>query len=268
MANVLDAFPKRALKPVTAPGYARKRILGLFITVLLVLPSLYLFNKVASEASLRRDLRARGVEAEILDSDGRCTSRRQITGDNPLGCNLEISYRTEKDHGGETLTADVWLDGSAPIFTPPAVYDPQDPSRVMLKPEVERDAEPDEFILALVLLALPAAGLLLWFATGQGRLAKAARQPRPMLVRIERVVGQQNWAEYWVRPDGAGDDVRALLPISQKPFLVQPPGGAAEGAWALALRDHKGRPLMMDEGLSSLDFTSEERQVLRAAASA
>ena len=267
-SQVLDAFPKRALKPANEPGHARKRLLGLLIVLLLALPSAYMFFKVAREDALRTDLRATGVEAEVLNSEGSCTSRRQITGDEPLGCNLTITYRTRPEHGGEERTADVRLAGSAPrVFAPPAIYDPADPSRVMLKPEVERDAELDEFVLALVLLLLPAVGLLLWFATGKGRLAKAARDPNPVLVPIERVVRQERWSEYWVRLPGSAAAVRTMLLSTQRPFLARPPeDGSADEPWALALLDPKGRPLILDEDLALLSFTADEREALRTAA--
>ena len=265
---MLEAFPRRPLKPKIPPGYARKRLFGLVLVLLLILPSIYLFLKVAHEDSLRSDLRARGVDTQVLSSQGRCTSRRQISGDQPLGCNLEISYRPLRAHGGDVRTADVWLDGSAPrVFTPSAIYDPEDPSRVMLKPEVERDAELDEFILAIVLLVLPAGALLLWFASGQRRLAGAARDPRPQLVPIERMVPSQHWTEYWVRPEGSEEAVRTMLSSRQRPFLVQPPeSDSAQHAWALVLLDRKDRPVMLDGELDLLDFTADEKEALRAAA--
>ena len=266
---VLDAFPKRPLVPVTAPGHSRKRLVGLLIVLLLVLPSAFLFFKVAREDALRSDLRARGAQTSVLSSEGRCTSRRQISGDEPLGCNLTITYRA-REEGDQLLTADVWLDGDSPrIFTPDAVYDPVDPSRVMLKPEVDREREPDEFVLALILLALPAFGLLVWFAGGKGRLAKAASNPQPQLVQIDRAVAQQRWVEYWVRPGGLGEPVRSVMPASQRPFLVAPPEEeSGDRLWALALLDSRGKPFLLDENLSLLDFTTQERQALRTAACA
>jgi len=266
-SRVVAAFPKRALKPATLPGHARKRLLGLLIVLLLALPSAYMFFKVQREGALRSDLRANGVETAVLNSEGSCVSRRQITGDEPLGCNLTITYRTRPEHGGEERTARVRLDDAEPAFTPPAIYDPADPWRVMLKPDVERDAEPDEFVLAFVLLLLPAGALLLWFVAGNGRLARAGRSPNPVLVPIERVVPQQRWTEYWVRPPGAGKAMRAPLLTAQRPFLVRAPDNeTGANAWALVLLDPKGRPVMMDGDLTLLDFTGDERSALRSAA--
>ena len=142
VSPVLDAFPRRPIALVTTPQRRRGRIIGLFFCLLLFGPSLYWGAVRWHEARLRADLRERGVMAAATgNAEGSCTTfRRRLTGtERPNGCSFDISYTLRPEEGGGERQATVWLDGRAPIFTPTAWYDPQDPSRVMLRPEIDRD---------------------------------------------------------------------------------------------------------------------------------
>lgn len=179
---ILDAFPRRPIALATTPGRRRGRIIGLVICLLLFGPSLYWGLIRWQEASLRADLRERGVPAAATgDAEGTCTSRRaRLSGnDTPQGCDFTISYTLRSEEGGGERQAKVHVAGRAPIFTPQAVYDPQDPSRVMLRPEMERDPGFSESSTPFFLLILPLMGFTWWWFTGRRGLAKAAASPDP-----------------------------------------------------------------------------------------
>ena len=266
---IVDAFPRRPLSLTKSPEHTRRRLLWLLGVVALAILPLYGIVSDLRMRSLRNDLLERGVEGEVLSADGSCLSRRQITGDEPRGCNFEITYRLRKEEGGDVRTAEVWLSGSAPgVFAPPALYDPQDPSRVMLKPEVEREPELDTRVGSSLLMLIPALALLAWFATGRGALAKAARDPRPVVVPIERTVwnGQARRTEVWFERPGGGNPLRNDFRENDGPLLARPPDAADGRQYALGLLTPKGVPVLLDKELKMIDLSEEERAaVLRAA---
>lgn len=193
MASVIDLFPRRPLRLRTGPKRTRWRIVLLAVTALLALPALYWGNQSVQSAMLRADLKARGVRAaETMDAGGSCTSRRsRLSGsESPIGCWFDITYRLRPEEGGEERTAQAHLEGRAPIFTPTAIYDPLDPGRVMLEPEMERPMTWSELIGPIFLLLLPAGALLAFLASSRRGLAKAARNPDPVIVPVEKVIRQ------------------------------------------------------------------------------
>lgn len=265
---VTDAFPRRPLELADKAGRRKRRLISLALVLLLFLPGLWFAWGVFSDMKLRSDLRERGVETSVLNSEGHCTSRRQITGDEPLGCNLNISYEVRPEHGGGTRSTDAWLDGSAPrVFSPPAVYDPQDPGRAMLKPEVERDPGWDNLLGPFIPLVIAFLALGFWFLIGDGAKARAGRDPRPMVVPIDRSERMGKWLHVTFQPPGAAKPVRDTFEGEDGPLLVAPPEGeTADRDWALALVPEKGRPCLVDARLARFDFTEEERgSILRAA---
>lgn len=263
------AFPRRAIALVANPAATRRRTLLLVGALLLFLPLIWFGYTTLQERALRADLRARGVEAEVLTADGSCLSRRGITGDTPRGCNLDIRYRVQDAHGGGEREAEVYLPGAAPlVFAPPALYDPEDPDRIMTKADVERGAPFMNVAVPLVLLTLlPLFALLLWFATGRGALKQAAANPHPTIVPIVRAArhAQGNRLDIWFqRPDG-GEGLRSYK--SGGPLLVAPPPEAPPGQqWALALLTPKGWPILLDQDLKELNLTDEERTTIWQAA--
>jgi len=260
-AAVIDAFPRRPVTLLPDPQRKKSGRRWLIGLLLLLLPGLYWGWSLWETGQLRTELRARGVEADVLSADGNCWSRRQISGDNPRGCNLEIEYAVRAEHGGGTRRADVWLDGRRPVFTPPALYDPADPDRVMLKPEAERDGRWTEWIGVPILLLFPIAGLALMFATRKNPLEAALADPRPVTVPVDRFVRQGNMLQVWYRKaPGETKEWLQAFPQGSEPFLVNPPAGSAEDKpWALALLHPKGRPIILDRALSQLELSSEER---------
>jgi hypothetical protein len=267
-ASVVEAFPRRALRLPHDPGRRRRRLLSLGGVLLLFLPTIWFGWKLLDDMAVRSDLRQRGVEATVLETEGECTSRRQISGDEPLGCNLEIVYEVRPEHGGGERRADVWLDGDAPrVFAPPALYDPEDPSRVMFKPEVERDLGWDNMLGPLIPAVLGVLALLLWIAGGKRGLARAGRDPRPAVVPIDRSAREGNFHQVWFRAPGREKPVLDVFPANSGPLLVRPPAGAQEDeSWALALLPEKGRPFLLDRDLARYDFSADERGAIWDAA--
>jgi hypothetical protein len=269
---VLDAFPRRPIALVTTPARRRGRIIGLIFCLLLFGPSLYWGLKSWNSASLRADLRNHGVmAAETLDAEGSCSSRRsRLSGsETPLSCDYDLTYRLRPEEGGAIRHAPVHLDGASPLFTPSAYYDPADPSRVMLKPEMDRDMTWSELLGPIFLLLLPLACLLWWRATGRRGLAKAAANPNPVIAPIEKAIRQMpvNRLTLHFRPPGDTRSWITPLGPGEEPFLVRPPAGAAPGEqWLLALRSPKGHAYALDANMKDLDLTDEERAAIRNAA--
>lgn len=270
MADIVDLFPRRPLTLARVPGRTARRAFLLLVAALLALPSLYWGNIAWQSQQLRQDLRERGVRAdEALDLTGDCYSRRnRYSGaERPIDCWLDLTYRAEA--GGAVRTAPVHLDGRMPIFTPPAYYDPQDPSRVMLKPEMDRELGWDEAYGPLFLLIMPAIVLAIFFFTGRRGLAAAARDPKPLIVPIEKVIRQPQKLYIHSRPPGAPRPFVDAFAHPATPLLVPPPPGSPpDQQWALALLSPKGRSYLLDSQLASLELSDEERATLLNAARA
>lgn len=270
MASVLELFPRRPIALAADRPRTRRRMLLLAVTLLLALPALYWGSRSWQGATLRADLRARGVPAaETLNAEGDCTSRRsRLSGtERPIDCWFDLTYRLRPEEGGGLRKAEVHLEGRAPIFTPPAIYDPQAPGRVMLQPELERDMTWSELLGPLFLLLLPAAALLVFFATSRRGLAKAARNPDPLIVPIEKVIRQPGKLYVHTRAPGAERPVVDSFPNPAMPLQVPPPFGAPpDQQWVLALKAPNGRHYVLDAALARLDLTDEERGRLLSAA--
>lgn len=268
---VLDAFPRRPIGLVTAPQRRRGRILALVFCLLLFGPSLYWGVVRWNEASLRGDLRERGVMAAATgDADGTCTARRgRLSGEETAqGCDFTVTYTLRPEEGGGERTGQVHVEGRAPIFTPTAYYDPQDPSRVMLKPEIDRDPSFSQWAAPFLLLLLPLGALLWWWATGRRGLAKAAASPDPLIAPIEKAIRQMpaNRLVVHFRAEGQPRVSVTTFRPGEEPLFVRPPAGAPEGQqWLLALRSPKGTAYALDAGLRDLDLTDQERDAIYAA---
>jgi hypothetical protein len=272
VSPVLDVFPRRPIALVTTPARRRGRAIGLIVCLLLFAPAIYWGVQSWSSARLRADLREHGVmAAETIDADGSCTARRsRLSGsETPISCDYTLTYRLRPEEGGAVRQAPVHLDGASPIFTPNAYYDPADPSRVMLKPEMDRDMTWSELLGPVFLLLLPLAALLWWWGTGRRGLAAAAALPEPLIAPVEKAIRQMpaNRLTVHFRPEGAPRPFGTTFGPGEEPLLVRPPAGAPEGQqWVLALRSPKGRPYALDAGLRELELTEEERTAIRNAA--
>lgn len=270
MADVLHVFPRRPLELASDKCRTRGRILLLAVAALLTLPALYWGNISWQRAQLQQDLRARGLlAAEVLDLDGDCYSRRnRYSGtERPIDCWLQITYRLRPEEGGSVRTAPAHLDGRMPLFTPPAYYDPADPGRVMLKPEMDRTLGWDETFGPFLLLVIPAIVLAIFFFTARRGLAKAARDPKPLIVPIEKMIRQGNKLYTHSRPPGAARPFVDSFVAPAAPLLVPPPGGSPpDQQWGLALLSPTGRSYLLDDRLACLELSDHERAaVLRAA---
>lgn len=270
MVSVLDHFPRRPIRLARDGRRTRNRILLLAVTLLLALPSLYWGYQSWQSAALRADLRARGVRAaETLGAKGDCTSRRsRLSGpERPIDCWFEISYRLRPEDGGALRQARVHHEGRAPIFTPAAIYDPADPGRVMLEPELAREISWSELLGPIFLLLLPAATLLVFFATARRGLARAAHSPDPLLVPIEKMIRQPGKLYLHTRAPGAARATVDVFANSAMPLQAPaPPGSPPDQQWVLALKSPNGRHYVLDGALAWLDLTDDERsRVLRAA---
>src|SRR4051812_24389656 len=270
MASVTEVFPRRPLRLASDPKRTRNRALLLALAALLALPSLYWGNQAWQSTSLRADLRARGVRApETLGAKGDCTARRsRLSGsERPIGCWFTLSYRLRPEEGGTVREAQVHIEGWPSIFTPPAIYDPRNPGRVMLEPELERAMTWSELLGPLFLLLLPATALLVFFATSRRGLAKAAANPEPVIVPVEKVIRQPGRTTIHTRVPGTARPYADTFAKAETALLVPPPPGApADQQWVLALKSPKGRHYVLDSQLAWLDLPDDERNRLLSAA--
>jgi hypothetical protein len=270
MASVIHVFPRRPLKLAPDPKRRKRRLSILLLAALLAAYPLYWSFGLWQESRLRADLRDHGARAaDTRQTGGSCMSRRsRLSGaERPIGCTLEISYDVRDEHGGGTRDASLRLEGREPIFTPTAIYDPADPSRVMLAPEVERDATWSERIGPIALLLPALITLLVFFLTTRRKLAKAASSPEPVAVAIEKVIRQPAKLYLHTRAPGDARVVVSSFPNPEQPLIVPTPAGApADQQWVLALRTPDGRHFVLDSALAWLDMSDEERRALLAAA--
>ena len=138
-AAVIDAFPRRPIALADTAKNAPSRWLWLIGAILLLLPVAYVAYTAWQRTSLRADLVARGVDANMLGAEGTCTSRRTISGPEPRGCTYAITYQLREEEGGGTREGSIYVPGAGPrVFAPPARYDPQNPDRIMSVADIER----------------------------------------------------------------------------------------------------------------------------------
>lgn len=263
-APVLDAFPRRPLALAHAERDRSTRKYWLVGAIALLLLAIYWGWGEWRQASMRADLRARGEPAQVEQAQGSCTSRRSISGRNPIGCNYTIHYRVRSDEGGALREAQVYVPGEAPLVgTPPVRYDPLDPSRVMSDADVERDKPFMDWgvpILAPAIISFLA--ILVWFALGHKRLARAAATPKPILVPVDNVepIEKTNILRvHYRQPDGSAgkQDLNGFGPLLT----------IADGReQALALLGPKDRAILLSHDLRELALTSDERSAILTAA--
>lgn len=269
MATVVEVFPRRPLKLAPNPKRRNARILLLAVTLLAALPALYWGSNAWQNAQLRADLRVRGVQAaNTLDAEGDCLSRRTISDPNePISCDFTVSYEIRPEEGGGVRRNEMHLDGGSPIFTPPVIYDPQDPDRAMFKPEVDRDMGWSEMIGPFALLLIPATLLLVFFLTSRRGLSRAAANPQPLVVAVERADRNQGRLYLHTRAPGAAKAAVDTFSGPLMPLLVPPPPTSnPEQQWALALGSPGRRHYVLDSELALLDLTDDERSAVLAAA--
>lgn len=265
-AAVLEAFPRRPIVLANAEKDRSSRKYWLAGATALLLIAAYFGWGAWREATLRADLRARGVPAQVEEADGSCMSRNSINGRRPVGCNFTIRYRLQAQEGGELRDAQIYVPGEAPLVgTPPARYDPLDPSRVMSEADVERDKPFMDWAVPVFLPALLSAlGFFVWFALGDKSFARAAAAPRPVLVPITNIEPIQNTRiarVHFQRPDGSAgkQDFNGFSP------LIATVDGREQ---ALALLDPKDRPILLSQDLRELVLDADERAAILAAARA
>ncbi len=119
----------------------------------------------------------------------------------------------------------------------------------------------------VLLLLIPGTVLAIFFFTSRRGLAKAARDPRPVIVPIEKVIRQPGKMYVHSRPPGAAKPFVDTFVEPATPLLVRPPAGAPpDQHWALALQSPRGRTYVLDSRLAPLDLTDEERTAVLNAA--
>ena len=67
---------------------------------------------------------------------------------------------------------------------------------------------------------------------------------------------------FFHKPDG-GKELVQIFAKDKEPLLFHPPAGAAsDNPWALALISPRGRPILLDRDLATLDLTEAERAAI------
>lgn len=260
---VIDAFPRRPITLADTAKNATSRRLWLIGAILLLLPVAYVGYSAWQRTSLRADLVARGVDADVMRAEGSCLSRRSVSGSEPRGCTYSITYQLREEEGGGTREGSIYVPGAGPrVFAPPARYDPQNPDRIMSVADIERGEPIMNVAVPIVLFGL-FSGLcfLVWHAMGNKALTAAAATPQPVLVPIRRaaVRDKTNVLEVWFgRPDGS-EGKQGFA--GSRPLTV---GSAPDHA--LALLGPGNRPILLRHDLAELRLTEAERAAILQAA--
>jgi hypothetical protein len=238
----------------------------LLTILVLSTPSIYFAADLVRQEILRDDLRQRGVDAKVLDEHGECRSARNryTNAVRSTGCTIQLSYQPRPEHGGEILHAKVSLleePYSSDVL--PALYDPQNPNRVMLDSEVHRQLSGDEIALPIVSLSLPLLPVIAWIALGRFGFAAAARHPVAEIVPIlgaVRVLRPRRLDVRFRRTSGTRTFVDSFMDAAE-PLLVRNPDApdSATQQWGLALVGRRGRAYLLDRALVYLDLTEQER---------
>ena len=202
-------------------------ILLLAATLLLALPALYWgYQSWHSAGAARRPARPRRPRRRDAGRRGRLhlaaqPAERHRAADRLL---VRLTYRLRPEEGGALRKAQVHLEGGAPIFTPPAIYDPQDPGRVMLEPEMERDMSWSELLGPFFLLLLPGRDPARLLRDRRGAASPKRRaDPDPLIVPVEKVIRQPGKLYLHTRAPGAPRPVVDTFPVP----LDAAPGAAA-----------------------------------------
>jgi hypothetical protein len=235
----------------------------LLLLILSFAPSLWFAGKELTESRLRRDLRTLGARADVVRADGECfSSRSRLTNTRrDRGCNLVLTYRAAEDKVDTVRTASVRLEGTPPYGVPGALYDPADPSRIMIDTEVSRDVSINDVAGPIVLLVFPVLLTVVFVVTSRKGIARAAQRPEPVLVPIARIVRRQGQLDvFFVDPERKREAVDSF--DAPGPLLVAGPEGKPLG---LALKGAR-RPHLLDARLVLLDLTDAERASVLAAA--
>ena len=117
------------------------------------------------------------------------------------------------------------------------------------------------------LLLFPAILLVVFFATSRRGLAKAARNPDPVVALVEKVDRRSGKLIVRSRVPGAERSHVDTFAQPETALRVPPPAGAAaDQHWVLALRLPDGRHYVLDSELARLDLTADERNRLLSAA--
>ena len=138
---------------------------------------------------------------------------------------------------------------------------------MMLEPEMERAMTWSEILGPVFLLLFPAIGLLVFLAVSRRGLARAARNPDPIVVAVEKAIRQPRRLILHTRLPGAERVKVDSFAQGEEPLVVPAPPGAPEGQqWVLALRAPGGKHYVLDSRLAWLDLTEDERSRLLGAA--
>ncbi len=257
---VLDAFPRRPIALAGVRKDRKSRLLWLLGALLLLLVPLYVGYEAWRRTSLRAELNARGLSADVIEADGSCTYRRGVT----LGCTYQLRYRLRPEEGGGERQGTVYVPGSGPrVFAPPARYDPLNPDRIMSEADLARGEPVMNVAMPIGIFGLLSAlCLLVWYAIGKPSLTRAAAAPRPALVPITRTVQRPKTTivDIWYERPGGGEAMQGFA--NGMPFTVQ----SGDRQSALALLGPKDKPILLRQDLSELELTDEERAAILAAA--
>lgn len=266
MASLIDAFPRRPIGlSEKAKGAQTTKVLLVLAAIPLAITAVFVVL-ILGQFSLYRDLGERGVEATTLNLDGSCTTRR-ISGN--TSCYYAARYQLRPQEGGGEREGSVHFY-QRPITVmgslPPTLYDPQDPSRILTRDDLEAGVGTGYYagIAAPLAFALLFLGLALAQKRKERRMGSA--QGTPVLVPVTDVVRRMpvNEVSVTYRDPGSGKTKVFRFDPKVQPFLVTS-GSGSEATEMLALRAEDGGLYPIDSDLAFLDLSEDERRTVLSA---
>lgn len=262
---VLEAFPKRPVRVLRSPLMSP---LGVVVLVLVLAFFACLFPGLEG-SGLMRDWKISGAPVAVRDADitdGRCTTRFVL-----VDCSAKLSYRV----AGVTYRSEPSL-----MFFSFDGYDRAAAVRSRDNPELATlDIGLQELWNRTITLAALFAGLGALAIFGLTLLPESRRWRQlvktqanvnvvPTIVEITGNRTSYGKTSYYIRYEAAnGRKRRAQIGMGkEKPFVV-----GADGKRALALGVFAvpgGRPLLLNENLTAVELSDDERNALWAARNA
>lgn len=260
--SVLDAFPKRPLRvlksPVASPWL---NIVGVMVCLGFAVGFAWF-----STTELMRDWKISAAPMAVRDADvtnGRCRTHYVV-----VDCSATVSYRVAGvPYRSEPSFLFVSLDS----------YDRASVVRSASNPELATlDIALDQLwnrIITLICFVALFAGVSIYIITliPEARRATRLKQQKvgviPMVVEITAGKSSYGQTTYYFSYDDGGQKRKTQnLMRKDEPFIV-----ARKGQQALALAvlaGHGVRPILLNERLTTIDLTDDERNALWAARNA
>ena len=257
-AQIASAFPKRRMK-LLATGkqsvsmaiiLAATMAILTFVIVYFVMPDLLYDYKVSKDPVI-------DTQAEI---HGSCKTRRLVFVD----CDMQIKYKaTPEDRATKEVHHNIWFVSFDPPTTTDAVRYGKDPSMITTTVALDHLTNRTVMMVSFTLIfgILSLGGVYsAWKSFGFRRITSEQMTLLPVLANIKNIQNARN-VSFETNIDGVKKKGHNILRKKDVPLFLSPQGDTALGVGIPGT----GHVVLLDEKLTVLDFTEQERAALRAA---